>query len=142
MENRFGAIVDAMLTREGVFTDVDGRWLVIEAVARDLTEGAKKLARNADGDFTPDAYVNRFPPTTVLHVSAKTGKSLTGLADAWHTSTLARGTRKRTTKRWKPIVLRFRDWLGHDDLGRIALSDVQRWGEERNASGTAPQDYQ
>ena len=136
MENRFGAIVDATLTHEAVFTDKDSRWQVIEAVARDLTEGVKKLARNADGDFTPDTYVNRFPPPTALHGSVQhTGKSLTGLADAWHTASLARGTRKRTAKRWKPIVLRFKDWLGHDDLGRITPADVQRWGDERSAGG-------
>lgn len=99
MENRFGAIVDATLTREGVVTDEDSRWLVIEAVARDLTAGVKKLARNADGDFTPDTYVHRFPPPTALRVSVQTGKSLTGLADAWHTDALSRGARKRTAKR-------------------------------------------
>ena len=136
MENSFGAIVDATLTHEAVFTDKDSRWQVIEAVARDLTEGVKKLARNADGDFSPDTYVNRFPPPTALHGSVQqTGKSLTGLADAWLTASLARGTRKRTAKRWKPIVLRFKDWLGHDDLGRITPADVQRWGDERNAGG-------
>lgn len=32
----------------------DSRWQVLEAVARGLTEGVKKLARNADGDFTPN----------------------------------------------------------------------------------------
>lgn len=135
MENRFGAIVDATLIREAVLTDENSRWQVIEAVARDLTEGVKKLARNADGDFTPDTYVNRFPPPTTLHVSVQTGKSLTGLADAWHTDALSRGARKRTAKRWKPIVLRFKDWLGHDDLGRITPADVQRWGDERSAKG-------
>ncbi|WP_426612492.1 hypothetical protein [Bradyrhizobium sp. McL0616] len=138
MESRFGGIVDATLTREAVFTTEDSRWQVIEAVARDLTEGVKKLARNADGDFTPDTYVNRFPQPTALHVSVHTGKSLTGLADAWHTAALARGTRKRTGKRWKPILLRFKDWLGHNDLGRIAPADVQRWGDERSAGGTSP----
>lgn len=138
MENRFGAIVDATLTREAVFTTMDSRWQVIEAVARDLTEGAKKLARNADGDFSPDTYVNRFPTATALHVSIQTGKSLTALADAWHTASLARGTRKRTAERWKPILLRFKKWLGHDDLGRITQADVQRWGDERSAGGTSP----
>ena len=64
MENKFGAIVDATLTHEAVSADEDSRWQVIEAVARDLTEGVKKLARNADGDFTPDTYVNRFPQSS------------------------------------------------------------------------------
>ncbi|MCK1718262.1 hypothetical protein [Bradyrhizobium sp. 141] len=83
MGKRFGSIVDATLTREAVVTTDDSRWSVIEAVARDLTKGVEKLARNADADFTPDTYVNRFPPPTALQVSTQTGKSLTGLADAW-----------------------------------------------------------
>ena len=61
MEQRFGRIVDAMLVREGVVTDHESRWKVIEAVARDLIEAAEKLARNADGDYSPDTYVSRFP---------------------------------------------------------------------------------
>ena len=32
-------------------------------------------------------------------------------------------------------MLRFKDWLGHDDLGRITPADVQRWGDERSAKG-------
>ncbi|MEH2529937.1 integrase [Bradyrhizobium sp. AZCC 1588] len=136
MENRFGAIVDATLTREAVFTDEDSRWQVIEAVARDLTKGVEKLARNADGDYSPDTYVNRFPPPTALHGgSVQTGKSLTGLVDAWHTAALARGVRQRSADQLKAVVLRFKEWLGHDDLSRITPADVQRWGDERSAEG-------
>jgi len=138
MEKRFGAIVDGVLTRENVFTTEDSRWSVIEGVARDLTKGVEKLARNADGDFTPDSYVNRFPPPTALHVSVQAGKSLTGLADAWHTAALARGVRPRDAKRWKAVVRRFKEWLTHDDLSRITPEKVQAWGDERSAAGTAP----
>lgn len=137
MENRFGGIVDATLTREAVFTTEESRWQIIEAVARDLTEGVKKLARNADGDYTPDTYANRFPPSPDLHITVQNGKSLTGLADAWHTGALARGMRERDAKRWKGVVLRFKDWLGHDDLSRVTPEKVQAWGDERNAAGTS-----
>ena len=51
MEQRFGGLADATLTAESVFTDDDSRWRLIEALARDLTSTAKKLARNADGDY-------------------------------------------------------------------------------------------
>ena len=50
MEQRFGGLADATLVGEGLVADDDSRWKLIEALARDLTEGAKKLARNADGD--------------------------------------------------------------------------------------------
>ncbi|UPT96382.1 site-specific integrase [Bradyrhizobium barranii subsp. apii] len=138
MENRFGAIVDSVLTREAVVTTDDSRWSVIEAVARDLTKGVEKLARNADADFTPDTYVNRFPPPTALDVSAQPGKSLTGLADAWHAAALARGVRPRDAKRWKNVVRRFKEWLTHDDLSWVTPEKVQAWGDERSAAGTAP----
>lgn len=139
MENRFGGIVDATLTREAVLTTEDSRWQVIEAVARDLTEGVKKLARNADGDFTADTYVNRFPPPTdLLQGISQTGKSLTALADAWHTAAVARGVRPRDARRWRAVVLRFKEWLTYDDLSRITPQKVQAWGDERSAAGVAP----
>lgn len=138
MENRFGAIVDSVLTRECVFTTEDSRWSVIEAVARDLTKGVEKLARNADADFSPDTYANRFPPPDALQASAKVGKSLTDLADAWHTAALARGVRPRDAKRWKAVVRRFKEWLTHDDLSRVTPEKVQAWGDERSAAGIAP----
>ena len=50
MEERFGPLVDATLPREGIVTDEDSRWRLVEALARDLTPAAKKLAKNADGD--------------------------------------------------------------------------------------------
>jgi hypothetical protein len=46
---------------EGIVTDDNSRWKLIEALARDLTEGAKELARNADGDYSLDTYITRFP---------------------------------------------------------------------------------
>jgi hypothetical protein len=61
MEQRFGPLADAALAREGIVTDDDSRWKLIEALARDLTEAAKKLARNANGDYSPDTYADRFP---------------------------------------------------------------------------------
>ena len=106
MEQRFGPIVDATLTRQAVVTDDDSRWKVIEAAARDLTEAAKKLARNAHGDYTPDTYVDRFPQPSEVQGSAQTGRTLSALADAWHTHALSRGMRPRDAKRWKAVALR------------------------------------
>jgi hypothetical protein len=59
--------VDATPTREAVFTDEDSRWRVIETVARDLTEGAKKLARNSS-HLTPTsiAFRRRRPCTSAF----------------------------------------------------------------------------
>ena len=95
-------------------------------------EAAKKLARNADGDYSPDTYVNCFPSLTEAKPSAQAGRTLTGLADAWHGDALSRGMRPRDAKRWKAVALRFKDWLRHDDLSRVTPEKVQSWGDERS----------
>ena len=135
MEERFGPLADATLLAESIVTDDDSRWKLIEALARDLTPAAKKLARNADGDYSPDIYAARFPSPTEAKPSAQVNRSLTGLADAWHTAALARGVRKRDAKRWKAVVLRFKEWLRHDDLSRVTPEKVQAWGDVRSGSG-------
>ncbi|WP_346283304.1 DUF6538 domain-containing protein [Bradyrhizobium sp. 40] len=137
MEQRFGGLADATLLREGIITDDDSRWKLIEALSRDLREGAKKLARNADGDFTPDTYVSRFPLMNESKPAIRSGKTLTGLVNAWHKDALARGVRPRDAKRWMAVVLRFKEWLRQDDLSRVASETVQRWGDERSAGGIA-----
>jgi len=138
MEERFGGLADATLLQEGIVTDDDSRWKLIEALARDLTPAAQKLARNADGDYSPDTYATRFRSPTEAKPTAKAGRSLTGLAEALHTAALARGVRPRDARRWKAVVLRFKEWLAHDDLSRITPEKVQEWGDGRVAEGKAP----
>jgi integrase len=67
--------------------------------------------------------------------SAQANQSLTGLADAWHSDALARGVRPRDAKRWRAVVLRFKEWLGRDDLNRVTSERVQAWGDKLSASG-------
>jgi integrase len=138
MEERFGGLADATLLAESIVTDDDSRWKVIEALSRDLTPAAKKLARNADGDYSPDTYAARFPSPAEARPTAKTNRSITALADAWHTAALARDVRPRDAKRLRAVVLRFKEWLGNDDLNRVTSHKVQAWGDERNAAGIAP----
>jgi hypothetical protein len=74
MEGRFGPLADATLLAEGTVTDDESRWKLIEALARDLTPAARKLARNADGDYSPDTYAARFPSPTEAKPSAQAGR--------------------------------------------------------------------
>jgi hypothetical protein len=138
MELRFGAMTDALLRKEGLVTDEESRWRVIEALGRDLTAAAEKLARNAGGDYSPDKYAERFPAREASERSGLGSRSLGALVEAWEKASLARGMRPRDVKRWRSVLLRFREWLGHDDLDRVRLTDVQGWGDERNAAGVQP----
>jgi hypothetical protein len=88
-------------------------------------------------EYRPDTYADRFPQLNEVKAASQTGRTLTALADAWHTHALSRGVRPRDAKRWKAVALRFKEWLCHDDLGRVTPERVQAWGEERNAQGIA-----
>jgi hypothetical protein len=61
LERRFGVWADAFLTAQGIVTDDESRWRVVEALPRAMTQAAKKLRRNADGDSRPDPEAGRFP---------------------------------------------------------------------------------
>ncbi|RAI33881.1 DUF6538 domain-containing protein [Rhodoplanes serenus] len=135
MESRFGKMVDAVLLCEGIVTDDTSRWRLIEVLSRDLTEAAEKLARNADGDYAPDAYATRFPTWEGPDAKPDAGRSISALVEAWQVGAIARGVRPRTAKRWQAAVLRFTKALGHDDLRRVTPAAVQRWANERNAAG-------
>jgi integrase len=134
MEARFGRMADAFLARRVVVTDAASRWKLIEWASRDLSKAARKLSRNADGDFAPDDYAKRFQPFE--HVPSKpTGRSLTALAEAWHKAALDRGVVKRDAARTKSrfeVLIKF---LDHDDAGRVTKQDITRWKDHRLAEG-------
>ncbi|UGX92922.1 hypothetical protein G6321_00046085 [Bradyrhizobium barranii subsp. barranii] len=132
MEERFGAMTNVFLARRGVLTDNASRWKLIEWASRDLSEAAKKLARNADGDFAPDDYAKRFQ--AFEHAPSKpSGRSLTALAEAWHKAALNRGVVRRDADRIKRRFEVLVEFLGHDDASRVTKQDIVRWKDQRLA---------
>ncbi|BCA18143.1 hypothetical protein BDHH15_13580 [Bradyrhizobium diazoefficiens] len=132
LEERFGRMADIFLTRRGVVTDHESRWKLIEWASRDLSEAARKLSRNADGDFSPDDYAKRFQPFEPTPSKA-TGRSLTALAVAWHKAALDRGVTKRDADRIKRRFEVLIEFLGHDDASRVSKQDIIRWKDQRLA---------
>jgi integrase len=132
MEARFGKMTDAFLARRGVVTDNASRGKLIEWTSRDLSEAARKLSRNADGDFAPDDYAKRFQPFERAS-SRATGRSLTGLVEAWHKAALDRGVTKRDATRTKQRFDKLVAFLEHDDASRVTKQDIVRWRDHRLA---------
>jgi hypothetical protein len=61
LERRYGLIADAVLAYRKRSTDAGSRKLLLREIAKVSINSAGKLARNADGDYSPDAYAARFP---------------------------------------------------------------------------------
>lgn len=130
IEQRFGKIADAFLGARGIVTDTESRWKLIDMASRDLTVMALRLARNAEGDFTPDEYPKRFPK---FEDGPAQQRSLTALAEAWHKAALDRGVLRRDADRIKrrfEVLIKF---LGHDDASRVTKQDIIRWKDQRLA---------
>lgn len=136
---RFGRLADFLLRTHHLVTDADSRWKLIERLSLDMPHAAEKLARNADADFTPDTYGQRFPAfeaaSEATTPSDNSHTSLSGLAEAWHEAAIARHVTKRDAKRFRRVLERFSAWLGHDDAGRVTHRDVVRWADTRNKEG-------
>lgn len=137
MERRFGRMADIILARRSIVTDGESRWKLIERLSLDMPKAGEKLARNADGDFAPDQYAQRFPAWEDGKQNVPKGHTLSGLAQAWHDAALARDVTKRDAERFRRVVLRFAEWLGHDDATRVTRPDAVRWADTRSKAGIA-----
>lgn len=135
MEARFGRLVDGLLTTQGVFTTDKSRWRLIEMFSTDLTAAAEKLARNDEGDYSPDEYAKRFPVFARDGEAADTPRSLTDIATAWYNAALASGTKRKTANTYRKKIGEFAAFLKHDDAHRITRANVLRWGDQRAADG-------
>lgn len=134
-EKLLGPMVDAFLKERGIFTVEESRQKLIERFAAEAPEVAKKLARNADGDYTTDTYVKKFPPFEQTQAKSTPKKSLTALAEAWHKAAIARGVIQRDADRIKKRFEALIKFLGHDDVSRVVKLDIVRWKDHRLALG-------
>jgi len=137
MEKRFGPMVDAFLKGRGIFTVEESRRKLIDQFSVEASEAAKKLARNADGDYTPDTYVTKFPEFEERQKDGPQSKSLKGLIEAWYKAALDRDVRKRDATRIKRRFEMLIDFLGHDDANRVTKLDIIRWCDHRLANKIA-----
>jgi len=137
MEDRFGPIVDTLLRGLGEVVTDASRARLIERLAPDLTAASEKLARNADGDYTPDEYGKRFPEWTKLNEQGTDKRSLTRLAGEWYKDAIARHMSPRSAKRWRNAFLHFAITQGHDDPARVTEADLSEWVSTRLREGTA-----
>src|SRR4051812_32897319 len=85
MEYRFGPFANLYLARLGIVTDGESRWKVIKALGDALTFAYRKLALNAEGDYSPDPAAERFPAQPPAHVPRTQQRGLTvgAVFDLW-----------------------------------------------------------
>jgi integrase len=133
-EKLFGSFVDAFIKQRGIFTTEESRLKLIERFSVEAVEAAKKLARNADGDYSPDIYAAKFPPFEQAADKSASKKSLKALAEAWHRAAPDRGVKARDANRIKARFNWLIGFLQHDDADRVTKQDIVRWRDHRLAT--------
>lgn len=137
LEPVFGRLASAVLARRHIVTDEASRHLLLESLAAEMPHASEKLARNAEGDYSPDTYSARFPALDRGQNAPRGGTTLTQLAAAWYEAALARKVTARNAKRARSVMARFAVWLGHDDASLVTRADVANWADARVKGGTA-----
>jgi integrase len=136
MEVRFGSLADAALAYHGVVTDQNSRSRLIEALFHASNQAARKLERNAGGDYRPDPDASRFPAWAPKDGPKHDGSlTITGLFERWAREALALGRTKKTVSEYRSLIERFVAFLRHDDALKITHADVVRWKDMRLAKG-------
>ena len=130
LERAFGHWVDNLLAKEGIVTDAQSRTSLLHETVRVLTEAAEQLRRNANGDYSKDRTVARFPEWTGAETpsadkaNGRTSLALWELFDRWKRE---REPAASTLGTWKGYIRALEAHLGHDDVQRITKQDIIAW---------------
>lgn len=112
MNERFGGMADAVLATKCLIVNEESRLKLVEALARSLDDAARKLARNAEGDYAPDPAAQRFPKWQGDDNATAPQGSVAGLG----------GGRKKLT-----IPALFEQWAQHPEQATQAVATVSRY---------------
>jgi integrase len=129
--------VDRALMKRGLPLDGPSRGMVLAEFVRAADDACAKQARNARGDFTPDATDQRFlawqavaPPANVP------GQSLTFdvLLTRWQK---AREPAPSSVAAFENAIASLRSHLGHDDPRSVTKADIRGWRDVLREGRTA-----
>ncbi len=128
LEVRFGLLTTWVLNLNGLEVTPECRARLLKQVAEAALDGAWRLKRAAQGDYTPDPKANRFPPVLVHSSSCV---SLTSLFEAWWKEAQAAGRKPSTHESYSKTIRYLGSFLKHDDASRITHEDVVAFKDYR-----------
>jgi integrase len=139
--------VDELLRAEGLSLDTDSYERLAEQIFYNEIRLSYALMNRAEGDYSPDAWLERIPswqsPTEQVETGRlgdspngkpSRGTSWSSVLDAWAAEP---GRRERTIYEWRRVIGRLVEHLGHDDAERVSKSDLIGWRDVLLASGKA-----
>jgi integrase len=140
MEYRFGALADYCLARHAILTDGDNRWKLVRALAEAMNDAARKLAKNAAGDYRPDPNADRFPelklpiqPSAPSGAPTKSEPTVAQLFAAWRSHALRLNAKPNTLDRYAPCLRSLDAWASGRAAASLSEDDIWEWAEARTS---------
>lgn len=139
MEQLHGKLADHYLGKRGVLTDGEGRWKFIKALSDALEDAFLKLARNAEGDYSPDPAAEKRPKWTPganpsAPRSGTAGFSISAILEGWTKEARATGRKPSTIESYSNTVAGLVAFLGHDDGKLVTPEEIVRFKDHRLSS--------
>jgi integrase len=135
MEERFGPFADTLTAREGLVLDTDSRTLLIKAIADAWDDTARKLERNALGDYSPDLAANRFPLWEPIEPkperpSSKEALTVNVLWAGWKTYHADKKART-TIERYEASLRSLATFTNGKSAAEVTSDDLYAWAVHR-----------
>jgi integrase len=143
MEYRFGPFADLYLARRGIVTDGESRRKLIVALGDALTFAYRKLALNAEGDYSPDPLAERFPapspPLPAPEPPAPKGPTVGAVFDLWREAQVRLNKKPKTLARYAPCLRSLDTWAKGRPAASLTEDDIWEWAEHRAGNeGVSP----
>ena len=114
LERWIGPTVDRLLASKGLVISQANREAVLHRCHVALTEATFDLMRKAEGDYSPDETLARYPnwvePVKALAAgqgAPSHGQSISGLFDLWKTDRVRNGGADSSARRWQGPIAQF-----------------------------------
>jgi hypothetical protein len=133
-EERLDLWAREILAREGVTAPTQAE---VDKIGARLLEARKggygDVARASKGDYSENPVLKSLSKRTRPKVDIKEA-----FEHYCSQPRIKGGLEGPTAKRWRPVIDRFADWIGHRDLARVTPQDAVRWRDHMISQGITP----
>jgi integrase len=137
----YGPVVDEVLLGEGISVDADSRIRLLTEVQRAYEQATEQQYKRAQGDFSPDPDVARFPEwgPDKKPISYSSRPTISEAFNRWKKDHISNGKSSRSADDFSQKLAALKDYLGHEDIERITPKEVSDWCDYlRHEKGLLP----
>ena len=128
LETRFGLLCDWVLNQNNMRVDYATRKRLLTAIAMTGQSAPRRLKDNAAGFYGRDSYREQYP-------EFRSGRTLTQVFEDWRCEVEPSPS---TVSTWRGHLRSLQEFVGHEDISRLAKDDLVAWKAKLKQDGLSP----